>query len=213
MMSIKVILAFLTTVVVVFGAPAAPSPYVWADEFSVPIQQTIKVAGQTHTNRFMYYYDAINKVSRTDHGKGQFDEMCRSIRGKQYSDEACTFLVALDGWRYVLFPGEKSCCKYCNTSVGCGIIKKDWLKGATYQGQMRVDGQVCDGWMKKGGEENYFYATTGSVQKPCLYYEGYPTLERGVNMWNYSIAEYKEGPQDPSFFKVPSTCTKMCVHS
>merc|ERR1719273_1713931 len=100
MMASKFFIAFLMGIVGVLAMlpSSAPPPARWADEFSVPIDQTIKVGGQIHRNRFMYYYDAKNKVSRTDHGKGQYDEMCRSIFGKKNSDEACTFLVALDGW-------------------------------------------------------------------------------------------------------------------
>ena len=31
------------------------------------------------------------------------------------------------------------------------------------------------GWMKVGGEQNYYYAEV-ETQQPCEYYEGYPTL-------------------------------------
>eukprot|EP01060_Flectonema_neradi_P003888 TRINITY_DN12537_c0_g1_i1.p1 TRINITY_DN12537_c0_g1~~TRINITY_DN12537_c0_g1_i1.p1 ORF type:complete len:210 (+),score=42.69 TRINITY_DN12537_c0_g1_i1:58-687(+) len=192
----------------VIASPPAP---VWADQFSVPINQTIKITDVgTFNNTFWYYYDAINNVSRTDHGKGQMDELCRSIKGKKNSDEPCTMIVAKDGWRYIQFPEESSCCKYCNVSSGCGIIKKDWLKGAAYQGQKTIQGRLCNGWMQQGGEKNYYYATADAAQDPCEYYEGYPTFLNGINIWMYSTTQYKTGPQDPKLFEVPSTCTSMC---
>ena len=194
-----------------FSVVAVPPSPLWDEQFSVPINQTIRLNGvHTYNNTFWYYYDAINGVSRTDHGKGQFDELCRSIKGKKYSDEPCSMIVSKDGWRYVLFPEESSCCKYCNTTVGCGIISRDWLRNSTYQGQKTIQGRLCNGWMKKGGEKNYYYATADSLQEPCEFYEGYPTLADGINVWLYSTTQYKTGPQDPKLFEVSSTCTSMC---
>eukprot|EP01064_Diplonema_japonicum_P032900 TRINITY_DN6318_c0_g1_i1.p2 TRINITY_DN6318_c0_g1~~TRINITY_DN6318_c0_g1_i1.p2 ORF type:complete len:210 (+),score=58.91 TRINITY_DN6318_c0_g1_i1:38-667(+) len=205
-------MAVLATVSMVVLGGMAPLPPNWGPQFSVPINQTIRVGGETHNSMFMYYYDAVNNVSRTDHGKGQYDEMCRSIIGKEFSDEACSFFVALDGWRYLYFPADKeaSCCKYCNKTEGCGIIKKNWLDGATYQGQLTIEGHVCNGWLKMGGEQNFYYATADAAQQPCLYYEGYPTLQRGINMWNYSFTEYIVGKQDPSLFQPWPSCDKPC---
>merc|ERR1719273_2798162 len=123
-----------------------PDPPLWADEFSVSVDQNITYKGVTYLNTFMYYYDAKDEVERTDHGKGQFDELCRSIKGKEFSDEECSFLVAKDGWRYLLFPNDNSCCRYCHADHGCGMIRKDWLHGSAYVGEMNVGGTLCDGW-------------------------------------------------------------------
>ena len=200
----------LFTCVAVLALSADPPAPVWADQFQVPIVQTIVSMDITHVNTIMYYYDAVNNVSRQDHSRGQYDEFCR--KEHEFSDQPCSQLVSYDGWRYMMFPEEGSCCKLCNRTVGCGIIAKDWLKDAPYQGQLVVNGSLCNGWMQQGGEKNYYYATADEKQTPCYYYEGYPTLALGINQWNYTMSQYKEGPVDKSYFTLPSECenAKMC---
>jgi len=45
------------------------------------------------------------------------------------------FFVIL-GKRFLDFPEKKFCCYCCNSTHGCGIVTRDWLKtaNATYQG-------------------------------------------------------------------------------
>eukprot|EP01064_Diplonema_japonicum_P038058 TRINITY_DN9104_c1_g1_i1.p1 TRINITY_DN9104_c1_g1~~TRINITY_DN9104_c1_g1_i1.p1 ORF type:complete len:208 (+),score=30.42 TRINITY_DN9104_c1_g1_i1:234-857(+) len=201
----------LVVVSILVAAVVSPPAPEWDAQFSVPINQTITIHNVTQTSPMMFYYDAVNKVSRQDHGQGQRDEMCRSIAGKEFSEEPCSNFVAPDGWRYLYFHADKdSCCRYCNTSFGCGVIRRDWLSGAAYQGQLTIGGRVCDGWLQGGNEANYYYATADAAQQPCLYYEGYPTFKRGTNMWKYSYAGYKVGPQDPSLFQPWASCNKHC---
>ena len=53
----------------------------------------------------------------------------------------------------------------------CGVRK----------GTATIGGELCDGWMKLGGEQNYWYTTVASrgmpnARQPCQYFEGYPTF-------------------------------------
>ena len=83
----------------------------------------------------------------------------RHARVQELSDEECWLLAANDTWRYVIFPSgpTPSCCKYCNVSQYCGIVKPDWLQdNSTYVGRQNISGLTCDGWKKDGGEENYW---------------------------------------------------------
>ena len=64
----------------------------------------------------------------------------------------------------------------CNTTDDCGIVRPDWLQvNASYVGTATIAGMTCQGWVKQGGEQNYYYAEVGTGA-PCLYYEGYPVL-------------------------------------
>ncbi len=49
-----------------------------------------------------------------EHGKGQYDEICQDA--KPGSTEPCNLLAAPDGWRYVIFPESKYCCRACNVT-------------------------------------------------------------------------------------------------
>ena len=44
------------------------------------------------------------------------------------------------GKRYLDFPSKKYCCFCCDSSHGCGIVKKDWLvtANATYKGTEKL---------------------------------------------------------------------------
>ena len=144
------------------------------------------------------------------HSEGQNDEMCTSIVGKEHSAEPCTLLATSDGWRRVLFPLSGQCCKFCNTTQECGIVRPDWLQdNATYQGRKEVAGMTCDGWMKRGGEENYWWAQV-DTQQPALYYEGYPTLPQSSNYWRFIAPLFSRAPLPASACAIPPGCDAMC---
>ena len=144
------------------------------------------------------------------HGKGQNDEMCTSIKGKERSDEPCTLLASTDGWRRIIFPESSQCCKYCNVSQYCGIVAPDWLqKDAMYQGQQQIAGMTCDGWLKIGGEHNFYYADA-ATQQPCEYYEGYPTLPASSNYWRFAPSLFNREKIAPSTFAPPPGCDTLC---
>ena len=103
--------------------------------------------------------------------------------GHTKGGEECWLLASSDSWRYAIFPSTGECCRVCNTSDYCGIVAPGWLQvNSTYVGRSNIAGMVCDGFVKEGGEQNYYYAEVGSGQ-PCLYYEGYPVLPLTSNYW------------------------------
>ena len=118
------------------------------------------------------------------HGAGQIDEWCTGVR--PMDTQPCSLLAAGDGWRYVIFPQATSgtrCCRACDVADYCGIVRPDWLKdNSTYEGTREYGGGLgtCGGWMKQGGEENWWWATLADGA-PCQYYEGYPTFQDGSN--------------------------------
>lgn len=192
------------------------SPPFWGPYWTAPFFQTITIDYFfTFNNSVQWFYDSSTSPvgsSLYRHSKGQIDELCTSIVGKEKSDEACDLLASVDGWRRIIFPSSGECCKYCNTSDYCGIVSPDWLqKNSTFVGSLTIGGKVCDGWLKEGGEKNFYYAERNSGQ-PCEYYEGYPTLPQSSNYWHFSdyYTDFSRSRPAPSTFTPPANCDSMC---
>lgn len=65
------------------------------------------------------------------------------------------------------------------------------------------------GWLKVGGEQNYWYAEVGTGN-PCEYYEGYPTLPFTSNYWRFVPEGFSRTPIPASTFVPPAGCDGMC---
>jgi len=199
----------------------AITPPIFGPVMTAPFHQNITIFGITFSNDVGFWYDSTTQPvgsSLYNHSKGQHDELCTSIAGKEFSDEPCSLLASNDTWRYVIFPTSNPplCCRYCNTTDYCGIISPTWLQqNSTYQGVQTIAGRTCYGWEKTGGEQNYFWATNDTPQQPCSYYEGYPTFNVGMNLWNFTMDQYNANPIPSSTFNVPSNmgCETMCKTS
>ena len=154
---------------------SAQRPPFWGPFWTAPFNQTITEYVFQYNNTVVWSYDSTTKpvgVSLYAHGKGQHDEICTGVKNHELDDSPCNLLMSTDLWRRVIFPETGECCKACDTADYCGIVRPDWLQdNSTYQGEETIAGLDCQGWMKEGGEQNYYYAekTTG---QPCLYYEG-----------------------------------------
>lgn len=211
--------AVLATSAFAAGATAPPPPPIFGPVMTAPFNQTIRIFGLAWNNYVQFAYDSTTKPVGSSiyiHSKGQNDEICTSVVGKEMSDEPCTLLASNDTWRYVIFPTSNECCRVCNTTDYCGIIRPDWLQqNSTYVGQATIGGVLCDGWMKMGGEQNYYFVTADARRQPCQYYEGYPTFNVGSNYWNFTYSAYSTNPIPASTFAVPTNlgCDALCARS
>jgi hypothetical protein len=157
---------------------ADPSPPLLGPVATAPFNQTIRVFGFEFNNYVEFFYDATTLPvgsSLSAHAEGQHDEWCSGVAGKEFSEEPCSILDSADTWMYLYFPQSKTCCRACNTTDYCGIISSTWLQdNATYVGTSTIRGVECDGWVKIGGEQNYWYTTVASrndkfARQPCQY--------------------------------------------
>ena len=206
---------------VLAAAPAAPAPPYWGPTWTAPHNQSVTIVGQqTWTWTTQWYYDSTTKPygsSLYEYTAGQHDELCTMVVGHENDEARCSLLATSDGGRYVLRPDTRSCCKACDVSEYCGIVRPDWLQtNATYQGSRvfptggGAGSVTCYGWMKEGKEQNFWWATGEGI--PCLYYEGYPTLAAGNNTWFFDPAEVvREVPQ--GVFELPTgwDCSGTCT--
>ena len=183
-------LALAASALAAAALAADPSPPLLGPVVTAPFNQTIRVAGFEFDNYVDFFYDATTTPvgsSLSAHHQGQHDEICTGVQGKYFSEEPCSLLDSADGWLYVVYPQSKTCCRACNTTAFCGIIASNWLQdNATYVGTSTIRGVDCDGWVKVGGEQNFWYTTVASrndkfARQPCQYDEGYPTFDKGSN--------------------------------
>jgi len=199
------------------AAVAAPSPPFWGPFWTATFNQTITYSAGVFNDFVVWHYDSTTKPvgsSLYEYGKGQHDELCTSVSGFETSDEPCHLLASVDTWRYIIFPESQFCCRACSTSDYCGIVRPDWLQeNATYVDRQVIDGLTCDGWVKVGGEQNFYYSEI-NTQQPCLYYEGYPVLPKTSNYWRFNSGNFSRDPIPSSVFAIPSWgCNKMCPQS
>lgn len=87
--------------------------------------------GKFHETRGQYFYDSVRGASLVTRENGRHDRYCGSV--KPFQDTSCNHLT-VNGRRYLVFPEKKYCCYCCADRHGCGIMRRDWLKGAKYLG-------------------------------------------------------------------------------
>lgn len=176
---------------------ADPQPIYPAVFYSTFNESTKVIEGHTTTGAI--WYDSANKRERIDRASGLGDRYCGSVKHK---DTPCTHLV-LDEVRYLVFPKEEYCCACCTAEKGCGIVEPNWLQGAEFNGTEVVEGKLCNRFMKKGLQPN-FYSNTADG-RPC-------NLDQMPNdLQQFQIGSFKPGPFDDSVFQLPSYCAgKKC---
>lgn len=111
----------------------------------------------------------------------------------------------MTGRRFLDFPEKKYCCYCCNSTHGCGIVARDWLKttNATYLGTEKLDaGDPYMKWDSKGLQDNYYYHKNDTLNTPRRLLQGSDDL--------MDFFGYKVGITDDSIFKLPSYCTDVC---
>jgi len=109
------------------------------------------------------------------------------------------------GKRFLDFPEKKYCCYCCNSTHGCGIVTKDWLRtaNATYMGTEKLDeNEPYMKWEIKGLQSNFYYHKNDSLNTPRRLYQQPDDLQDFQN--------YREGISDESVFTLPSYCTDVC---
>jgi hypothetical protein len=114
-----------------------------------------------------------------------------------------------------IYPDSHECCRVCDTAEYCGIVSPSWLQvNSTYEGERRIGGLDCVGFMKQGGEQNYYFAEK-TTQQPCEYYEGYPVLPNTSNYWRFVTSNFSRAAIPASVFAVPVGwgCEFMCPQS
>lgn len=177
-----------------------PTP-VWPSAFSVSFNESTLSPLPHHTTGY-YYYDAAHGRARTDRANGAGDRYCGTVVSQA---TACQHIV-VNSTRYLVFPQIQKCCECCTAAKGCGIVAPDWIvqSNATYQGQAKnKHGVLCDKWLVKGLQNNYYYQTVNGGVIAELVQE--PNDDQIFEPSTYRVAA-----QPDSLFELPSYCSGKC---
>lgn len=212
---------YALSLLVVVGALAcvsarlsAPTPPELDPVFNVPINATITTAtGERWSWLKVWQYDSTTKPygsALQTNSAGQKDFVCTA--GRPSYTGGCTVLTASNGARYNTYE-DGMCCKFCTLDTlgsGCTLLSRDWLSGAQYLGVHDVGGYQCALWTKTGNNANFMAFTNDADQKPCEFYQGYPTFAKGTETWLYYTDSYSTSPAPAGTFDIPNDCDTMC---
>jgi hypothetical protein len=198
-----ILLSAFAVLLILTLAKCDEQPPVWANQFEQEFSETFSYplvgTGKT-TGKF--FYDFTNKQYRVDRYNGKWDRYCGSVF--KFKDTPCTHYVS-QGKRYLDFPKENYCCYCCDSAHGCGVLRPDWLSGATYKGLQSENGQSYHVWDKPGLQSNLYWAT---ADKKIL-----SKIDQKPNdLQEFDVNTYRESISDPSVFNLPSNCNanKTC---
>jgi len=134
-------------------------------------------------------------MSRLDRTNGRYDPLCSGITK---GNTPCSQLVR-NGKRYIFFPLIKLCCFCCDSSQGCGILRRDWLKVTKFAGRDELSGQFFNKFVSTEDEIDY-WATTDAKTIPRKLVEG------GENFKDFIVNTYSEDNIPDNIFALPSYC-------
>lgn len=106
------------------------TPPVWPEVFHQSYVESYK--DSTHRITGKFWFDSKRAMMRVDKQDGQYDAICGSVLPNVTT--ACTQLIR-DGKRYVVYPQRRQCCMCCDKEHGCGVLRRDWLSTAKYEGE------------------------------------------------------------------------------
>ncbi len=181
-------------------ACAPASPPTWPDQFEQSFEETntYPIIG-SHSTSGKFFYDYLSKSYRVDRTDGHYDRYCLSIY--KFSTTPCSHIVQ-NGDRYIYFPEKDYCCFCCDASHGCGVLKPDWLEGATFEEYVNGDdGVTYEKWNKPGLQSNYYWATADDRIMSKI-------DQRPNDVQNYDVKSFKKGITDKSVFDLPKQCDK-----
>ena len=176
------------------------SPPVWPNQFEQSFDETFTypLVG-THTTKGKFFYDWTNKMYRVDRDNGHYDRYCGPVY--PFSNTPCSQIVT-SGDRYLYFPQKDYCCYCCSSEHGCGILKPDWLSGASFIDYVtEQDGTVFEKWNKPGLQSNFYYATaTDRIMKKID--------QQPNDTQDFDVSSFKSTISDPNVFNLPAKCKK-----
>lgn len=183
----------LLLVLAVIVAALAQNPPVWPVRFQQDFVESWSTTQYHDVGKL--WYDSERVMSRLDRSNGKYDSLCNSITN---ATTPCTQLVR-EGKRYMVYPLIRLCCYCCNSSQGCGILKRTWLANSKFVGKDELSGQFFDKFRDSDSNVDY-WATTDARQLPRKLVEG------GSVYKDFIMNTYSEEYIADSVFALPSYC-------
>ena len=180
------------------NASEDPTPPVWPNQFEQTFSEQFVYGFLKGTTKGRFFYDYTNRTYRVDRDNGKYDRYCGTIY--KFRDAACSHIVS-GGNRFLYFPQKNYCCNCCNDEHGCGILKPDWLSGATFLGlETDADGTVLEKWDKPGMQSNYYYSTHDE-NRIMRKIDQVPN-----DIQDFDVNSFYRGIRDSKVFDLPSQC-------
>lgn len=130
-------LKIFLVLVVLCLAYTQKQPPVWPATFSQRFVEEFFSNSSRHVTTGEHWYDSVNNRSKLVRQNGAYDSLCNSV---QPGNLECVNLV-VGGKRYIIFPQTRKGCFCCDAAHGCGILRRDWLNGAKYEGTEFLSGE------------------------------------------------------------------------
>jgi hypothetical protein len=152
-MKIILLVALLSAVAI------SQSPPLWPVKFQQDFVESYTTSPFYTAGKL--YYDSERNMERFDRTDGKAVSICSSI----VSESTPCQQLTRDGKRYIVFPFKRLCCMCCDAAHGCGVLKRDWLKNAKFDGKEDISGQTFNKFVDTEEKIDY-WATTDSDQIP-----------------------------------------------
>lgn len=201
--------------------PSKPTP-VWPEVFSSAFTSPANT-GKNTTGLFAVDFsgEAAGLISFND---GFRDHMCRFF-GNAHLHTPCSHLMT-QGWRYLVWPEFRRCCKCGTYANGYGPISSKWVKNLTgnlvYEGVFTVNlsnsvSYRCHKWDVHGldDDDNYYYqhvsgGASDVAGKPCEV-DGSNYLDdpsqKADDQYIFDMDTYTTNASS-KIFEVPSYCSQ-----
>lgn len=148
------------------------------------------------------YYDSVNNRERVDRVNGRYNLFCGGVMPN--TTTSCTQLTINDK-RYLIYAQKKSCCFCCDSTHGCGILRRDWLDNATFLGVDKLIDTNYNKWSKDGSfGYNHYWSTISDSPIPRK------LDENGDHITDYLTNTFVNKTFDDSYFTLPSYCSGAC---
>ncbi|XP_066273156.1 uncharacterized protein [Branchiostoma lanceolatum] len=190
-----------------------PAPPSWPVAFSVKFQEEARNGtATTSRNDGAWYYDWSQISARFDHLNNQNNWICQG-RGLNVTAPHgdCQVLFSQDADMFVIYPGEKKCCRACGPAEGCTVPVPNWLAESKFIGNETINGTGCMGWEKAGTHgqttaDRWYQTAKG---KPCQYWESVTSDNvTYVHTLTFNQTTFHIGQPDASVFAVPDYCDR-----
>lgn len=202
---------FLKIVVIVSAllivACEDPKPDAWENQWEADFTEKVEVplvSILSNTVKGKWVYDYTNNQFFISRDNGKYDRYCGTIY--KFRSTPCNQIVK-DNKRYFHFPERKFCCKCCDGTHGCGIVKPDWFSSGKYVGEksMKSHSTKYKQWDVKGLQSN-IYGEITETKTP------YRIFQDPLSDMYFDVDSYKTTITDPSVFDLPDDldCEQSC---
>ena len=139
---IIIAIALLATCALTFQPEDPKWPETFTADFREEFDYTLLKRETTGT----IFFDFPSRRYKISRENGHWDRYCGANGLYAFYNTPCDQLTTTSGDRYLYYPEYDDCCFCCDAEHGCSILKREWLSGAEFLGEVEVDGFKALKW-------------------------------------------------------------------